>query len=271
MDCSQDSDTSYAIFMAVDYAKIALESRKKALDLIYRAQTSHIGSVLSCADLATVLFERMDLEKDVFILSKGWAAVLVYYHLARKGLIPEKDLDRYCREGEEKYIGLIEPIGGFGALFAGGSMQMGAAASVGFALSQKMKGVGRTVCLESDGAMAGGMIWESAVISSHHALNNLTWIFDCNGWQATGETKEVLNMEPVRGKFEAFGWEVTEIDGHDFQHIEDALLKETSMPHCILAKTVKGRGVSFMEADGLLWHYKNIPEDLYTQAREELV
>ena len=252
------------------YEETARASRIKCLELVFRAQTSHIGSVLGVADIMVVLFEQ-DLKINRFICSKGWVACLIYYHQARKRLIPKEDLERYCLEGEEKYIGLIEPIGGFGAEFAGGSMQMGVAAGVGLALAKKIKKEdGKIFVLESDGAIAGGMIWESASIASQHKLSNLCVIFEINGWQAMGKTEDILDMSPLRDKFESFGWEVTEIDGHDYAQIEESLKKETNKPHCVLAKTVKGKGVSFMEKDGLMWHYKNIPEDLYKLAMEEL-
>ena len=137
-----------------EYKKIANDARKKVLEMIYRAQSSHIGSNFSCIDILSVLFGRMDLKKDKFIASKGWVAASVYYFLAQKGVIPAADLERYCQPGEEEYIGLVEPRGVFGMEFAGGSMGYGLPAGVGFALAKKLnREEGNIHVLMSDGEM----------------------------------------------------------------------------------------------------------------------
>jgi len=236
--------------------------------MVYDSQMSHIGSNLSCIDLLAVLFEKSDLSKDKILFSKGWAAAAAYYFLAEKGIIPKGDLDTYCLPGS-KLIGLVEP-GIPGIHFAGGSMCMGVAAGIGFALAKRLnKEDGTIYVLESDGAMDGGITWESALIAAQQKLGNLVVILDANGLQAMGKNEDILNLEPLADKWKAFGWEVTEINGHDYTQIETALAGSHSKPHIIIARTIKGKGVSFMENENL-YHYKKLSQDEYEKALQEL-
>src|SRR3990167_5876921 len=157
------------------YKTIATEARKKILEMIWKAGTSHIGSNLSVIDIATVLYEKADLKKDKIIWSAGWKAATAYYFLARKGVIPSQDLDTFCQDGS-RYIGLLEPtVEGIDC--AGGSMGYGLPFAVGFALAKKLKKEEGTVyAIMSDGEMAIGTTWESALIASHHKLDNLVVI-----------------------------------------------------------------------------------------------
>jgi transketolase len=260
----------------MDYSQIAKEIRIKVLKLIYKAQSSHIGSNFSCIDIMTVLYENANIDKDLkedrdrIVISKGWVAATIYTFLAKKGIIPEKDLETYCQESS-KYIGLTEPkIRGIEA--AGGSMGFGLPFGVGFALAKKIKKEkGKIYVLMSDGEMQTGTTWESALIANHHKLDNLLVIVDANELQAMGKVKEILNIEPLKNKWKAFGWEVREIDGHNFQEIEGALLKPPvpGKPVVIIARTIKGKGVSFMEGDNI-WHYKAPSEEEYQRALKEL-
>lgn len=264
--------------MTVDYKKIAIKARRKALDMIYQAQTSHIGSNLSCIDLLTVLYMKImnidsDLkpDRDRMIFSKGWAAASAYVFLAEKGIIPKEMLDTYCKP-ESSLIGLVErSVRGIEA--STGSMGHGLPIGVGMALGAKRSGQKwRVFVLMSDGEQDCGTSWESALIASHHKLDNLIVIVDYNKWQAIGRTNEVLNLESLAEKWRAFGWEVQEIDGHNFEDIERALSYPRlymGKPHVIIAHTTKGKGVSFME-DQLVWHYKNIDDENYKKALEEL-
>jgi transketolase len=254
-----------------DYKKAANEARKKVLEMIFKAQSSHIGSNFSAIDLMAVLFEKMDVKKDKFIASKGWVAAAVYYFLAQKGVIPKEDLERYCGPNEEVYIGLVEPHQKFGLEFAGGSMGFGIPGGVGFALAKKLnKKDGQIHVLASDGEMQIGTTWESALIAKQHNLSNLVVWVDNNRFQAMGETKEILNIEPLEEKFKSFGWAVQRINGHDFGEIESALDKlSDSSPNVIICDTVKGKGVSFMENENL-YHYKMLSEDEYNKALAEL-
>lgn len=259
-----------------NYKKTALEIKKTALRLIYQAQSSHIGSNLSCIDILTVIYSIANIDKnlkedrDRIVVSKGWVAAAMYTFLAMKGIISKKDLETYCKNGS-KYIGLAEPnVRGVEA--AGGSMGFGLPFGVGFALAKKVKReTGRIFILMSDGEMQIGTTWESALIAAHHKLDNLFIIVDMNKLQATGKVKEILNIEPLKDKWEAFGWEVRDINGHNFEEIEESL---TTPPHkgkpmVIIAKTIKGKGVSFMEEDNL-YHYKAPSEDEYQKALKEL-
>lgn len=260
-----------------DYKKIATAARKKVLGMVYNAQTSHIGSNLSCIDILAVLYmgivrnldEDLKQERDRVILSKGWAAASIYYFLAEKGVIPKEDLETYCKPGS-KYIGLAEPSVR-GIEVAGGAMGHGLPMGVGMALgAKKAEEKWRVYILMSDGEMDCGTTWESALLAAHHKLDKLTVIIDYNKWQAIGRTNEVLNLEPLSDKWKAFGWEVLEIDGHDYEQIENAFRHQVKdKPLAIIAHTTKGRGVSEME-DKIEWHYRNIPDDVYERAIKEL-
>jgi len=262
-----------------NYQQIATRVRRKTLDLIYAAQTSHIGSNLSCVDLLTVLYTGIlnidkDLKKDRdrFVLSKGWAAAANYILLTEKEILPKEALDSYCQPGSP-LIGLVErSVRGIEA--STGSMGHGLPICVGMALAAKRSGEKwRVFVLMSDGEQDCGTTWESALLASHHKLDNLTAIIDYNRWQAIGRTNEILNLEPLAQKWQSFGWEVREIDGHNFGEIEGTLLKipfAKDKPSIIIAHTIKGKGVSFME-DKLLYHYKNLSDEEYKQAIRELV
>src|SRR3989344_699176 len=159
------------------YKETAREARLKVLELIWKAQTSHIGSNFSCIDLLTVIFEKADLGKDKIILSKGWAAASLYYFWREKGRITEQELNSYCQP-KSKFIGLAEPIIPE-ICAAGGSMGFGLPFGIGFALAKKLKKEkGRVFVVMSDGEMQTGTTWESAMIASHHKLDNLCVIID---------------------------------------------------------------------------------------------
>lgn len=246
----------------------AKAARKKVLELIYKAQTSHIGSNFSVIDIFTVLFDKADLSKDKIILSAGWKAASFYYFLAEKGLISKEELDTYCQPGS-RLIGLTEP-GVPGVHFAGGSMGMGLPAAVGFALSKKMKGEeGKVYCVMSDGELAIGTTWEAALIAAHHNLDNLVVIVDCNGLQAMGETKEILDYYWFPGvNPDHYDY------GHDFNIIEGCFdaaesLSGNKKPKLIMFETTKGKGVSFMENNNL-FHYKNLSDEEFSKALTEL-
>jgi len=253
----------------INYKELALEARKKVLEMIYKAQTSHIGSNFSCVDLLTVIFEKADLDKDKIVLSKGWAAASLYYFLWKNGRITEEELDSYCQPGS-KFIGLAEPI--IPEIpAAGGSMGFGMPFGVGFALAKKIKKEeGKTFVLMSDGEMDCGTTWESALIAAHHKLDNLVVTVDFNGLQAMGKVKEILNVDPLKDKWQAFGWDVQEIDGHSFEEIEKSFAAPSNgKPRAIIARTIKGKGVSFMEGDNV-YHYKAPSEEEYRKAMKEL-
>jgi len=253
-----------------NYARVADKIRHIVLTMIYKAQTSHISSNFGCIDLLTVLYLNKKPEDEI-IISKGWVAATIYALLAETGVIPWKDLKRYCKPKEKKYIGLAEPMEGI--KFAGGSMQLGTGAAVGFALAKKLKGEkGKVYVVESDGGINGGIIWESLAIASHHKLDNLVFIVEQNGLQAMGKTEDILNFEPLDEKLKAFGCEVRKVNGHNHEAIERALTFPPlykGKPIAIIAKTIKGKGVSFFEADNK-WHYLHIEKEDYQKALAEL-
>jgi len=251
-----------------EYEKIATGARKKVLELIYKAQTSHVGSNFSLTDIMVVLFEKVDLDKDKVILSKGWAAAALYYFLWRKGRITEKELNSYCMPGS-KFIGLAEPI--IKEIPAsGGSMTYGLPFGVGFALAKKFKKEKGTIyVIESDGGMQGGQTWEAIQIAAQHKLNNLVLIVDDNSLQAMGETRKILNIHPLDKKLKTFGWDVVKINGHNFKQIGKALSVKTKKPLAIIAKTIKGYPISFMSGNNL-YHYKNLSKQEYVKALKDL-
>ncbi len=248
------------------YKEIAKDARLTVLDMIYRAQSSHIGSNFSVIDILTVLFSRLG-PNDQVILSAGWKAAAFYYFLARSGHFPIDELMTYNQDGS-RLIGLTEP-GVPGVLFAGGSMQMGLPAAVGFAIAKKIKNEeGKVYCIMSDGELAGGMIWESYLIAHHHKLDNLVIVVDQNDLQAMGKTEDILPAGFPRTFGGGFGYCVA--DGHDHDELDKVIFKKgETHPRIIYCKTVKGKGVSFMEGNNL-YHYKNLTPWEHANAKEEL-
>lgn len=259
----------------IKYKEIAKKARIKVLEMIWKAQTSHIGSNFSAIDILSVLYNTAEIDKDLkddrdrIVVSKGWIATSIYYFLAEKGIIAKEDLESFCKEGS-KYVGLVEP-GVRGIEAAGGSMGFGLPFGVGFALAKKIKKEkGKVFILMGDGEIAIGTTWESALIAAHHNLDNLIVIVDANSLQAMGKVKDILNIEPLKNKWEAFGWEVIEIDGHNFEQIEKSIIApSTGKPRIIIAKTIKGKGVSFMEGNNI-FHYKAPSDQEYYKALKEL-
>ena len=243
--------------------------------MIYKAQVSHIGSNLSCIDILTVLYSKADFKKDKLVVSKGWVAASVYALNVKYGLMPQEATDTFCI-GESKYIGLIEPMGVFGCETASGSMGLGFPSAVGLALAKKLKGEeGMVYCLMSDGELQCGTTWECVLIAGKHKLDNLVVIIDDNGLQAMGKTEDILPT-PIHWINE--GWKPIAINGHSHDEIQRALDGNAKLPLSwhkekrplyIPAKTIKGKGVSFMENNNL-FHYKAPNKDEYEEALKEL-
>ena len=257
----------------VNHAEIAKEIRKTVLSMIYRAQVSHVGSNFSAIDILTVLYSKANFKKDKLIVSKGWIAASIYAFGVKYGLCPQEAIDTFC-DGKSKYIGLIEPLGFFGAEFAGGSMGLGLSAAVGYALSKKLKGEEGTIfVLMSDGEMQCGTTWESALIAKQYKLSNLFVIVDFNYLQAMGKVEDILDIEPLRYKFSDFGWDAFETNGHDYELLENAIDQSqqyaTENPRIMIARTTKGKGVSFIENNNL-YHYAKLTEEDYQKALKEL-
>lgn len=265
----------------MDYNQISKNIRKKILKMAYESQASHISSSLSAVDILTVLYFKilnvdssnpLAKNRDRFILSKGHAVAVLYAILAEKGFFPVKVLDSYYKDG-----GLPgHSTRGYapGVEVSTGSLGHGLSMAAGMALAAKKDGLKhRIFTLMSDGECEEGSIWEAALFSAHHKLDNLIGIIDYNKLQAFGRTNEILNLEPLLDKWTAFGWQTREVSGHNHSEIEKALSEipfRTTKPSLIIAHTIKGKGVSFME-DKMEWHYKNLTKEEYELSLKELL
>jgi transketolase len=267
--------------MSTDSIVFARKIRGHALRMVHRTNSSHIGSGLSMADLIGVLYtsvlnlrpaEPKWPERDRFILSKGHAAAMLYSALAQRGFFPVDWLDRYCEAGNP-LAGHVTHCKVPGVEVSSGSLGHGLGLGCGMALAGKAdKARWNVYVLLSDGECDEGSIWEAALFAPHHKLDNLTAIVDYNKIQSFGSVRDVLDLEPFAEKWRAFGWDVSEIDGHNHDQIEDALARRgnpSGRPRLILAHTIKGKGVSFMESQ-LAWHYKSPSADQLEQALKEL-
>ena len=243
-----------------DLAGEAHEARRLVLECALASGSCHIGSSLSLVDVLTVLYGAVLRRGDAFLLSKGHAAAGFYAVLARAGVIdPDALVDGYCRDGGT-FPG--HPERGLpGVEITGGSLGHGLSIAVGRALAARHDGNGaRTFCLLGDGELNEGSVWEALSLAGHLGVSGLVAIVDANGLQGLGRAAEVLDFEPLGAKLAAFGWEARECDGHDHAALE-AALAPGSRPVAVVARTVKGFGVDFME-DELMWHYRSLrPED----------
>lgn len=265
----------------IDYAQFAKERRRDVLKMTHHAQSSHIGSNLSSIDIMSVLYNIADfslmdngLTKDI-VLVKSWNAANAYACLIAKGLLPQEAVDNYGKEGT-KWTTILEPIPPY-IPFGTGAMGYILPAGVGFALAKKIKGEeGKVYCIISDAEMQIGATWEAAIIAAHHKLDNLVLIVDFNGFGAMGKLKDSCDVEPLGAKWEAFNWNVSRINGHHYGDIERALLGEPfveahkqHMPRVIIARTTKGKGISFMEGSNT-WHYMHVNDQCLKDALKEL-
>jgi transketolase len=211
------------------------------------------------------------LERDRFILSKGHGAALIYAALAERGFFAVSELDSYCQDGS-RLTGHITS-GVPGVELSSGALGHGLPVGCGLALAAKREGqASRTFVLASDGELDEGSNWEAILFAPQHHLDNLTLIIDYNGIQSFGTTKDILDLDPLADKFRAFRWAVREIDGHQIEQIVLALADlplEPDRPSAIIAHTIKGKGVSFME-NNLAWHYKSPSDEQMRLALREL-
>jgi len=249
--------------------------------MVHAAKSAHAGGSLSIADLLAALYggvlrvdsKRPDSpDRDRFILSKGHACAAFYAALAFRGFFPMEWLDTFYQNGG-RLAGHATHSGVPGVEFSTGSLGHGLSVATGMALTGKRDGAPwRVFALLSDGECDEGSTWEPALFAPHHRLDNLVAIIDYNKIQSLGHTKEVLDLDPFAEKWRAFGWAVQEIDGHDMSKIIAALTTipfTQGKPSCLIAHTVKGKGVSFME-DKLLWHYRNPSTEEYQAAIIEI-
>lgn len=265
----------------VDCQELATRIRRHVLEMTHRARSSHVGSSLSIADILAVLYRRILRidpahpqwpERDRFILSKGHAAAAVYAALAEMEFFPVKELDTYYQNGGS-LAGHISHDGVPGVEASTGSLGHGLAMGCGMALAGKRDARDyRVFVMLSDGECDEGSIWEAALFAPHHRLDNLVAIVDYNKIQSLDRVENTLALEPFAQKWRAFGWSVREIDGHDLVKIETALRAvafEPARPSCVVAHTVKGKGVSFME-DRVFWHYQAPNAEDLRRALDEL-
>jgi transketolase len=261
--------------------RTAQEWRIQVLDMVYRAQSGHIGGSFSAAEIIAALYlHQLQIDptnphwtdRDRFLLSKGHAVPMLYVALAAKGFLRGEELQQ-LRQLDSRLPGHPEPHTTPGVEIAAGPLGHGLALAAGMALGARLdKKNHRFYVLVGDGETNAGIVWEGALFAAKYRLDHITAILDCNGVQQTGATADVMPSEPLADKWRAFGWHVIEIHGHNVRQILkglDAATEIHSHPTIIIARTTKGKGVSFME-NNFVWHGKPPTETEYRAARAEL-
>ena len=262
------------------FIKKSLNVRKTILDIIYKTKSPHIGSSFSIVEILVALyFHQLNIssdaplnpDRDRFILSKGHACATLYAVLAERGFISKDDLNGFAvNDGVLEQHPNIDLTKGIEV--STGSLGHGLSIGTGMALAGKVDNKQHKIyVLLSDGELNEGSVWEAVMFAGHHKLNNLTAIIDHNKIQALGCTRDIINLEPIGEKWGCFGWNVQEINGHNFKQIFNALNSlSLTQPNVIILHTIKGKGVSFMENE-LLWHYRAPDEKEYELALKELM
>lgn len=266
----------------VELARLAKQIRIDVLNMTSRGGSSHIGAAFSMADIIAALYGSVlqvkssdpdASERDRFILSKGHAGAAVYAALAETGFFPVDWLNTHYKNGS-KLSGHVSHKGIPGVEFSTGSLGHGLPVAVGMAKAAKLASKSHQVfVLLGDGECDEGSNWEAALFAAHHKLNNLTVIVDYNKIQSLDTVENTLGLEPFTLKWESFGWNVCEADGHCFKALLEKLPPKIDgvdkRPRCIICHTIKGKGVSFME-HSVLWHYRTAVGDEYEAALQEL-
>jgi transketolase len=266
---------------AEDCLQVARRIRSRLVQMSHSARAPHLGSALSCVDILVALYWSAasvdpsapdDPHRDRVILSKGHAAAALYACLAERGFWDTSLLETYAADGSC----LPEQMGpgcASGVEVATGSLGHGLSLGIGMALAGRIRNCRfRVWTILSDGECNEGSVWEAAMFAAARQLDQVTAIVDYNGWQATARSDEVLQLAPLVDKWRSFGWETTSVDGHDFPALLTALRKPTrdpGRPRAVIAKTIKGKGVSFMEDDNN-WHYRIPNEDELQRALAEI-
>lgn len=260
--------------------KLAWEIRKHSIDMVHDSHASHIGAALSAADILAVLYSEVlnidpkcpdDDKRDRFIMSKGHAGAAVYSVLAEKGFFPVERLSTYYQNGSD-LSGHISHKNVPGVEVSTGSLGHGCVMACGMAMAAKSsKKTHNIYTLVGDGECNEGSVWEMALIASKFKLDNFTVIVDRNRMQAMGFCEDIMPTSPMGSKWESFGWSVIEVkDGNCHEELKQAFtVPVIDKPKCIIANTVKGKGVSFME-NNLLWHYRDPQNEFYERAINEL-
>lgn len=261
-----------------DMERVAARIRGRIVEVSHASGTPHLGSALSCVDILTaVYFGEFHLgpdwasrpDRDRVILSKGHAALALFVTLAEAGYFPPSDLEHFAAPGcpLEEHPG---PGCAPGVEFATGSLGHGLPLGVGTALAGKMAGrKNRTVVVMGDGEINEGSVWEAVMFAAARKLSSVTAVVDYNKWQATERSRQVMQLDPLPEKFEAFGWEAREVDGHDLSQLCEAFTPGADKPVAVIAHTVKGKGISFMEDDNN-WHYRKPTAEEVAIAHKEL-
>ena len=258
--------------------ELARKVRIHAVKMVNKGGSSHIGSVLSIVDILAVLYGRVMqyrssepkwVNRDRFILSKGHAGAGVYAILAECGFFDIVELAKHYQDGSI-FSGHVSHKGVPGVELSTGSLGHGLPVASGMALAAKIdKKTHKVFVVMSDGELDEGSNWEAFMFAAHHGLNNLTAVIDRNKLQSMRTTEETLSLEPLRDKLIAFGWNVIEVDGHDHDELFLAIDGDTKKPKVIIANTIKGKGVSFMENE-IAWHYRTPNGELFDQAMKDL-
>ncbi len=262
-------------------AEVALNVRRDIITEVYSAGAGHPGGSLGIADILSYLyFEEMNVDpknpknpdRDRFVMSKGHCAPALYGILAEKGFFPKEDLKGF-RSIDSYLEGHPDMKGVPGVDMSTGSLGQGICAANGMALAGKLDGKNyRVYAILGDGELEEGQVWEAAMFAPHYKLDNVTIFVDFNGLQIDGDITKVMNPTPIDKKFEAFGWNVVTCDAHDFDSIEAAVSAAKACkgkPTAVIAKSIKGKGVSFMENEAG-WHGKAPNEEEYKQAMKDL-
>ena len=276
MTCKKLRATYLAIMDSVELAK---RLRRHVVDMANRGKSSHVGSSLSMCDIMGVLYADVlrvdpanpdDPDRDRFILSKGHAGACIYAALAERGFFSKDVLKTHCQDGS-KLSGHVSHKGVPGVELSTGSLGHGLPVAAGMAYAAKLAGKNhRVVVVLSDGECDEGSNWEAILFAAHHGLNHLTAIVDYNKIQSLTSVSDTLELEPFADKWSAFGWDVREADGHDHAELKSAIgSPHKKRPSVIIAHTVKGKGVSFME-NTVLWHYRTPQDDEFDAAVREL-
>jgi len=254
---------------------MARQLRRWIIERSLASNAGHIASALSVADIMAVLWGSVmkdpgtaNPDRDRFILAKGHAALALYCAMRWKKLIDEETFAGFCADGSAlgQHPEHVLP----GVDLSTGSLGQGLSVGCGLAYGLRArKNAGRVFVLLSDAECNEGQVWEAAQLAGHHRIANLCAVIDLNGLQALGHTKDVLDLAPMADKWRAFGWETVEVDGHDCAALEVALGADHGRARMVVARTVQGKGVSFME-NRLEWHYRNLTPDQARQALDEI-
>jgi transketolase len=251
--------------------------RIRSLQMVTKARASHIGSALSIVDILSVLYFGVlrgghtadSQSRDRCILSKGHAVVSHYATLCELGILSEDEIESYGQASSRLMAHASHAVPGIE--FSTGSLGHGLPFAVGKAMAAKMRGEDwRCYVVMSDGELDEGSNWEALLFAAHHKLHNVTAIIDANGLQSLDSVEQTLSLEPLVSKFEAFGCDVAEVDGHSVKALHSTLSKTSSRPQVVIARTTKGKGVSFME-NRVEWHYKNPSAEQLAMAERELL